>query len=168
MQEPNNDSRRDALVGELFPLAGQAARIVGHLADFPEDISRTDIDLASRVSGVSAEHVAVVRRSLLAVGIAVRVNFETRWDSSTGDLKSLAQNLLGVASYLRLHCDRDSVQLVLTEPGQKSALRRAINDGRALPPVVFQTSDAFFSLARSARGSLQFYPLSSTGRGRNF
>ena len=50
--------------------------------------------------------------------------------------------------------DRDSVQLVLTEPGQKSALRRAIDGSRALPPVVFQTSDAFFSLARSAKEEL--------------
>ena len=82
-------------------------------------ISRTDVDLAGRVGRVSAEHVAGVRRSLLAVGIAVRTNFETRWASSTGALKNLAQNLLGVASYLRLHRDRDSVQLVLTEPGQK-------------------------------------------------
>lgn len=154
MQEPSNDSRCDALVGELFPLAGQAARIVAHLADFPEEISRTDLDLAARVGSVSAEHVAVVRRSLLATGIAVRSNFETRWASSTGDLKNLAQNLLGVASYLRLHRDRDSVQLVLTEPGQKSALRRAIDNSWALPPVVFQTSDAFFSLARSATEEL--------------
>jgi phosphatidylserine/phosphatidylglycerophosphate/cardiolipin synthase-like enzyme len=154
MQEPSNDSRRDALVGELFPLAGQAARIVGYLADFPEGISRTDLDLASRAGDVSAEHVAVVRRSLLAAGIAIRANFETRWVSSTDDLRGLAQNLLGVASYLRVHHDRNSVQLVLTEPGQKSALRRAIDDSRALPPVVFQTSDAFFSLARAAKEEL--------------
>ena len=154
MQEPSNDSRRDALVGELFPLAAQAARIIAHLADFPEGIGRTDLDLASRVGGVSAEHVAVVRRSLLAAGIAVRANFETRWVSSTGFLKGLAENLLGVASYLRVHRDRDSVQLVLTEPGQKSALRRAIDDSRALSPVVFQTSDAFFSLARTAKEEL--------------
>ena len=46
------------------------------------------------------------------------------------------------------------MQLVLTEPGQKSALRRAIDDSRALSPVVFQTSDAFFSLARAAREEL--------------
>jgi hypothetical protein len=154
MQEPSNDSRRDALVGELFPLAAQAARILAYLADFPEGIGRTDLDLASRVGGVSAEHVAVVRRSLLAAGIAVRANFETRWVSSTGFLKSLADNLLGVASYLRVHHDRDSVQLVLTEPGQKSALRRAIDDSRALSPVVFQTSDAFFSLAHTAKEEL--------------
>jgi phosphatidylserine/phosphatidylglycerophosphate/cardiolipin synthase-like enzyme len=154
MQEPSNDSRRDALVGELFTLAGQAARIIGYLSDFPAGISRTDLDLASRVGGLSAEHVAVVRRSLLAAGIAVRANFETRWVASTDDLKNLAQNLFGVASYLRVHRDRDSVQLVLTEPGQKSALRRAIDDSRALPPVVFQTSDAFFSLARGAREEL--------------
>jgi phosphatidylserine/phosphatidylglycerophosphate/cardiolipin synthase-like enzyme len=154
MQEPSNDSHRDTLVGELFPLAAQAARIIAYLGDFPEGIGRTDLDLASRVGGVSAEHVAVVRRSLLAAGIAVRANFETRWASSTDDLKNLAENLLGVASYLRVHRDRDSVQLVLTEPGQKSALRRAIDDSRALSPVVFQTSDAFFSLARVAKEEL--------------
>jgi phosphatidylserine/phosphatidylglycerophosphate/cardiolipin synthase-like enzyme len=68
--------------------------------------------------------------------------------------ESLAENLLGVASYLRVHRDRDSVQLVLTEPGQKSALRRAIDESHALPPVVFQTSDAFFSLAREATSEL--------------
>jgi phosphatidylserine/phosphatidylglycerophosphate/cardiolipin synthase-like enzyme len=154
MQEPRNDSRRDALVRDLFPLAAQAARIIEHLADFPEEIGRTDLDLASRVGGVSAEHVAIVRRSLLTAGIAVQSNFETRWVSPTRDLKSLSQNFLGVASYLRVHRDRDSVQLVLTEPGQKSALRRAIDDSRALSPVVFQTSDAFFSLAREAKEEL--------------
>jgi phosphatidylserine/phosphatidylglycerophosphate/cardiolipin synthase-like enzyme len=154
MQEPSNDSRRDALVGELFPLAVQAARIVAYLADFPEGITRSDREVASRVAEVSAEHVAVVRRSLLAAGMAVQANFETRWVSSTAVLKSLAENLLGVASYLRVHRDRDSVKLVLTEPGQKSALRRAIDDSHALPPVVFQTSDAFFSLARAATDEL--------------
>jgi phosphatidylserine/phosphatidylglycerophosphate/cardiolipin synthase-like enzyme len=154
MQEPSNDSRRDALVGELCPLAAQAARIIAYLADFPEGIARSDRELASRVAGVSAEHVAVVRRSLLAAGMAVQANFQTQWASSAGVLKSLAENLLGVASYLRVHRDRDSVQLVLTEPGQKSALRRAIDDSGALQPVVFQTSDAFFSLARAATDEL--------------
>jgi phosphatidylserine/phosphatidylglycerophosphate/cardiolipin synthase-like enzyme len=154
MQEPSNERRRDALVGELFPLAGQAARIIGYLAEFPEGIARSDRELAARVAGVSAEHVAVVRRSLVAAGVAVEVNFKTQWVSSTDVLASLAQNLLGVASYLRVHRDRDSVQLVLTEPGQKSALRRAIDDSSALSPVVFQTSDAFFSLARAAKEEL--------------
>lgn len=154
MQEPSNESTRDALVGELFSLAAQAARVIAYLSDFPEGIDRTDLDLASRIGGVSAEHVAVVRRSLLAAGITVKANFEMQWTSSSDDLRSLAQNLLGVASYLRAHHDRDSVQLVLTEPGQKSALRRAIDDSRALSPVVFQTSDAFFSLARAAKEEL--------------
>jgi phosphatidylserine/phosphatidylglycerophosphate/cardiolipin synthase-like enzyme len=154
MQEPGNDSRRDGLVGELFPLAAQAARIVAYLADFPEGIARSDRELASRVGEVSAEHVAVVRRSLLAAVMAVETDFETHWISSTDVLKGLSENLLGVASYLRVHRDRDYVQLVLTEPGQNSALRRAIDDSHALPPVVFQTSDAFFSLAHAAREEL--------------
>ena len=152
------------LVGELFSLAAQAARIVAYLADFPEGIARSDRELASRVGEVSAEHVAVVRRSLLAAGMAVETNFETRWISSTDVLKGLSENLLGVASYLRVHRDRDYVQLVLTEPGQNSALRRAIDDSHALPPVVFQTSDAFFSLARAAERSSPFYLPSSTSR----
>ena len=154
MQEPSNDTRRDALVGELFPLAAQAARILAYLADFPESIARSDLEIASLVAGVSAEHVAIVRRSLLAAGMAVQVNFETKWVSSADVLKNLGENLLGVASYLRVHRDRDSVQLVLTEPGQKSALRRAIDDGRILSPLIFQTSDAFFSLARAATDEL--------------
>jgi phosphatidylserine/phosphatidylglycerophosphate/cardiolipin synthase-like enzyme len=154
MPELSSDGRLDALVGELFPLAGQAARIVGYLAEFPDGIARSDRELASRVAGVSAEHVAVVRRSLVAAGVAVQADFKTLWVSSADVLKSLAENLLGVASYLRIHRDRDLVRLVLTEPGQQSALRRAIDDSYALPPVVFQTSDAFFSLARGATNEL--------------
>lgn len=154
MPEPRNDSRRDALVGELFPLATQAARILAYLADMPDGIARTDSDLASRVGGVSAQHVAVVRRALLATGIAASANFATQWLSSPDDLRALAQNLIGVASYLRIHRDRDSVQLVLTEPGQKSARRRAIDDSRALSPMLFQTSDVFFGLGREAKEEL--------------
>lgn len=154
MQEPSNDSLRDTIVGELFPLAAQAARVIAYLADFPEGITRSDRDLASHVAGVSAEHVAIVRRTLLTAGIAVQTNFEIHWIDSADALKSLAQNLLGVATYLRVHRDRDSVDLVLTEPGQKSLLRRAIDDSHALSPIIFQTSDAFFSLARAAKEEL--------------
>ena len=154
MPEPSNDSRRDALVSELFPLATQAARVLAYLADVPDGIARTDSDLASRVGDVSAQHVAVVRRALVATGIAAPANFATRWLSSPDELRALAENLAGVASYLRVHRDRDSVQLVLTEPGQKSALRRAIDDSRALSPMLFQTSDVFFGLAREAKEEL--------------
>ena len=51
--------------------------------------------------------MAVVRRSLMAAGMAVRTNFEAQWVSSTDVLKGLAQNLPGVASYLRIHRDRE-------------------------------------------------------------
>lgn len=154
MQELSSDATRDTLVGELFQFAAQAARIIDYLAEFPDGISRTDRELASYVGGVSAEQVAVVRRCLLRSGLTVCSDFKTQWVSSADALKALVQNLLGVASYLRGHRDRDTVQLVLTEPGRKSALRRAIDDGRGLAPVVFQTSDAFFSLARAAREEL--------------
>jgi phosphatidylserine/phosphatidylglycerophosphate/cardiolipin synthase-like enzyme len=142
------------LSASYFRSLRKPRELLGILPSSPKGIARSDRDLASRVAGVSAEHVAVVRRSLLAAGLADQANFETRWISSAEALKSLAENLLGVASYLRVHRDRDSVQLVLTEPGQKSALRRAIDDTHALPPVVFQTSDAFFSLARLATEEL--------------
>jgi phosphatidylserine/phosphatidylglycerophosphate/cardiolipin synthase-like enzyme len=168
MPELSNDSRRDALVGELFPLAAQAARILGYLAEFPDGIAHSDREVASRVGGVSAEHVAVVRRSLVAAGVAAQAGFQTRWVLSADLLMGLAENLLGVASYLRIHRDRDSVRLVLTEPGQNSALRRAIDGSHALPPVVFQTSDAFFSLARSATNELTVLSPFLDQRGADF
>jgi phosphatidylserine/phosphatidylglycerophosphate/cardiolipin synthase-like enzyme len=154
MPEPVNDLRFDALVGELYPLATQAARIVAHLADTPAAIDSSDRDLSSRLGDVSAEHVAIVRRSLIQNGCATRSSFATRLLAPASVLKALADNLWGVAAYLRVHKDRDAVRLVLTEPGLKSALRRAIDDAQALPPIAFQTSDAFFNLARGAKQEL--------------
>jgi len=154
MPEPVNDLRFDALVGELYPLATQAARIVAHLADTPAAIDSSDRDLSSRLGDVSAEHVAIVRRSLIQNGCVTRSSFATRLLAPVSVLRALADNLRGVAAYLRVHKDRDAVRLVLTEPGLKSALRRAIDDAQALPPVVFQTSDAFFNLARGAKQEL--------------
>jgi phosphatidylserine/phosphatidylglycerophosphate/cardiolipin synthase-like enzyme len=154
MPEPVNDRRFDALVGELYPLATQAARIVAYLADTPAAIGSSDRDLSSRLGDVSAEHVAIVRRSLIENGCAARSSFATRLVAPASVLAVLADNLRGVAAYLRVHKDRDAVRLVLTEPGLKSALRRAIDDAQVLPPVVFQTSDAFFNLARGAKQEL--------------
>jgi phosphatidylserine/phosphatidylglycerophosphate/cardiolipin synthase-like enzyme len=154
MPEPVNDRRFDALVSELYPLATQAARIVAHLADNPAAIDNSDRDLSSRLGDVSAEHVAIVRRSLMENGCATRSSFESRLVAPISLLRALADNLRGVAAYLRVHRDRDVVRLVLTEPGLKSALRRAIDDAQAVPPVVFQTSDAFFNLARGAKQEL--------------
>ena len=154
MPEPVNDRLFDALVGELYPLATQAARIFAHLADTPVGMDSSDRELSSRLGDVSAEHVAIVRRSLIENGLAVRSSFATRLVASASVLTALADNLRGIAAYLRVHKDRDAVRLVLTEPGLKSALRRAIDDAQALPPVVFQTSDAFFNLARGAKQEL--------------
>jgi phosphatidylserine/phosphatidylglycerophosphate/cardiolipin synthase-like enzyme len=154
MPEPVNDRLFDALVGELYPLATQAARIVAHLADNPVGMDSSDRELSSRLGDVSAEHVAIVRRSLIQNGLAIRSSFATRMVASASLLMALADNLRGIAAYLRVHKDRDAVRLVLTEPGLKSALRRAIDDAQALPPIVFQTSDAFFNLARGAKQEL--------------
>lgn len=52
---------------------------------------------------------------------------------------------------------------MLTEPGLKGALRRAIDDAQALPPVVFQMSDAFFNLARVFGSRLPVHGLSPCG-----
>jgi phosphatidylserine/phosphatidylglycerophosphate/cardiolipin synthase-like enzyme len=46
------------------------------------------------------------------------------------------------------------VRLVITEPGEKSALRNEIGRRHAIPPLVFQTGDAFINLARSAKEEL--------------
>ncbi|MDI3561127.1 phospholipase D-like domain-containing protein [Bradyrhizobium sp. Arg816] len=154
MPELLSDRRFDTLVGELYPLATQAARIIGHFADSAEAIGRSDRDLASRLGGVSAEHVAIVRRSLIENGLAARSSFATRLVSDSSVLFALAERFKGVAAYLRVHRDQDVVRLVLTEPGLKSALRRAIDGAQALPPIVFQTTDAFFNLARGAKQEL--------------
>jgi hypothetical protein len=166
MPEPVNDRLFDALVGELYPLATQAARIVAHLADTPVGMDSSDRELSSRLGDVSAEHVAIVRRSLIENGLAIRSSFATRLVASASVLTALADNLRGIAAYLRVHKDRDAVRLVLTEPGLKSALRRAIDDAQALPPVVFQTSDAFFNLARGAKQELVILSPYGPSRGR--
>jgi phosphatidylserine/phosphatidylglycerophosphate/cardiolipin synthase-like enzyme len=154
MQDLGREHSADEFLGELCPLAGQAARILVYLADFPESIDASDIELSSRIGDVSAEHVAVVRRSLLKAGLAKQANFSTKLVSSPATLRTLGDNLKGIAAYLRIHRDRDVVRLVLTEPGEKSGLRRAIDGMHALSPTVFQTSDAFFSLARAAKRDL--------------
>lgn len=83
-------------------------------------------------------------------------------------LRALKDNLEGIASYLHLHKDRDTVQLVVTEPGLKSALRTAIDKTRALSPVVFQTSDVFFNLARAATRDLTVVAPFIDDHGANF
>jgi phosphatidylserine/phosphatidylglycerophosphate/cardiolipin synthase-like enzyme len=154
MSGPINENCTDALISELYPLAHQAARILAYVADAPDGMGRSDRELSSRVGQVSAEHVAIVRRSLVKNGLATQSNFATRLAASGVVLRSLAENLKGIAAYLRVHKDRDTVQLVVTEPGEKSALRKAIDEMHALSPVVFQTSDVFFNLARAARRDL--------------
>jgi glutathione S-transferase len=42
------------------------------------------------------------------------------------------------------------VRLVITEPGRSSALREEIDRRSPLPQMLFQTTDAFISLARSS------------------
>ena len=72
----------------------------------------------------------------------------------TGSLERLSAGFEGIASYLEIHQDHDAVRLVITEPGEKSALRNEISKRHAIPPSVFQTSDAFLNLARTAKREL--------------
>ena len=154
MPDHTNDAGTEALLQELWPLARQASRILAYLAEFPDGLSGSDVVLSSRVGEVSSEHAAILRRSLVAAGLAVQTNFCTKLVSTPGELRNLAENLKGIAAYLRIHKDRNSVQLVLTEPGESSNLRKAIDGRHALSPAVFQTSDVFFRLARAARRDL--------------
>lgn len=154
MPDHDNEADTEAFLRELWPLARQAYRILAYLADFPEGLTGSDLSLSSRVGEVSAEHVAIVRRSLLAAELAEQTNFSTKLVSSPEALRNLAENLRGIAAFLRVHKDRNVVRLVLTEPGENSSLRKAIDGLHALSPIVFQTSDAFFSLARAAKRDL--------------
>ncbi len=138
------------LVVDLHPLAGQAARILQHLSHTPASISGSDSELAARVGSVSAQQVALVRRSLLRTGLAVENGFTMHLAVPSGQLKRLAANLDGVSVYLRAHKDADTVRVVVTEPGSNSALRNEINR-RGLPPRLFQTRDAFLNLAYGAK-----------------
>ena len=135
---------------QLYPLAEQASRILTYLSASPSALSETDVGLSARVGLVSAQHVAVVRRTLLDTGLAAQTGFKFNLTATSERLKHLATNLEGIAAYLKIHKDHDTVQLVITEPGEKSALRRAIDDRHALSPLVFQTRDAFISLAHLA------------------
>lgn len=154
MPDRNNEADIDVLLNGLSPLARQASRIFAYLAEFPDGLGGSDVALSSRVGEVSAEHVAIARRSLLAAGLAMQVNFSTKLIATPETLRNLVENLKGIEAYLRSHKDRNVVELVLTEPGAKSTLRKAIDSLPGLSPIMFQTSDVFFRLARAAKRNL--------------
>ena len=150
----NDDhGKRDQLLEELYPIAEQAARIVAYLSDQPDAFSKADQELAARIGRVSAQQVSLVRRSLTQAGFAKLDNFASKLVLEKEALHRLSANLDGIACYLRVHRDADVVSLVLTEPGENSALRSEINR-RGLPPRLFQTRDAFLNLAQSAERRL--------------
>jgi hypothetical protein len=147
---PKQSNKQDEVLKELYPFSGQAARVLAYLADYPESISLADAELAARIRSVTAQHVAVVRRTLLASGLATASGFTAVLIGTDKQLRRMALNLEGVAAYQKVHQDRDLVRLVITEPGTNSAVRRAIDQQAGLPPLLFQTSDAFVNLARSS------------------
>jgi phosphatidylserine/phosphatidylglycerophosphate/cardiolipin synthase-like enzyme len=151
---PSHSTNNGAFLAELYPLAEQASRVLAYLADFPDSVARADSNLAARIGLVTAQHVAVVRRVLLEGGLAKSAGFAVVLVASDSFLRRMAANLEGVAVYQRVHKDRDSVRLVVTEPGENSRLRKALDQRAGLPPLLFQTSDAFINLARSAKREL--------------
>jgi PLD-like domain len=154
MLDQNIERSRAALLSGLYPLAEQAARILEYFGGYPNAISMPDGELAARITLVSAEHVAIVRRVLVETGLAQRTGFAVTLVAPDGMLRRLATNLEGIATYLRFHKDQDAVHLVITEPGENSALRKEIDKQSALSPKVFQTVDAFMNLARGAKREL--------------
>lgn len=139
-----------ALIETLYPVAEQASRVLGYLAAYPTSLSDSDSELAGRIGLVSDEQVAIVRRSLVETSLAKQAGFSTALVVPTRLLERAAVNLEGIAMYQRIHKDRDAVRLVITEPGENSALRNEITRRHAIPPSVFQTTDALINLARGA------------------
>lgn len=141
------------LLYDLHPLAEQAARIFQYLSDFPTSISQSDVELAARIGNVSAQHVALVARSLVRTGLATSEGHSLKLAATSEHLSRLASNFEGLSIYQRVDKDADTVRVVLTEPGDRSRLRDEINR-KGLPPRLFQTRDAFLNLAHSARAAL--------------
>jgi hypothetical protein len=152
MSDSITESCKSGLVAALFPMAGQSARILDYLSRYPSALGETDTTLAARISKVSAQHVAVVRRELVACGLIA--SSHSNLVHLVAGLRELSNNFSGIAIYLSQHSDHDTVRLAITEPGEDSALRQEINRTHALRPVVFQTTDAFRSLALEAQSML--------------
>lgn len=144
-----SDGGVERFLKRLYPFASQAARILSYFSEVPGPISLPESDVAARVGLVSAEHVAIVVREMIKCGFAAGTSGAVQIGLNPESLSTFAQNLLGVDMYKRHHKDSNTVDLVLTEPGDRSALRTEI-DRRGLPPRLFQTRDAFLNLARSA------------------
>ena len=119
----DNHGRREQFLGELHPIAEQAARVVAYLGERPDAFSRADQELAAKIGQVSAQQVALVRRSLVQAGFAETNNFSSKLIVEKEALHLLAANLEGIACYLRVHRDADVVNLVLTEPGEGTSKR---------------------------------------------
>jgi hypothetical protein len=152
MPDGITDACKARLIAALSPMAEQAARTLSHLSRYPQALGETDSVLAGRIGNVSAQHVALVRRELISCGLVTGSPHSLVRVAS--ELVEVSANLSGVSIYLRQHRDRDEVRLAITEPGDNSALRQEINRVHALRPVLFQTTDAFLSLALEAQSQL--------------
>ena len=139
---------------ELYPIAEQASRIIDYIAQRTDTVVESDAILAARVGRVSAEQVATAKRVLVDMGYLEEQGFSHRVAVSSDCIARFSVQLEGVAHYLKHHKDRDTVRLSITEPGRSSALRAEIDRRSALPPLLFQTTDALINLARSAQREL--------------
>jgi hypothetical protein len=138
------------------------------MAQKPAAVVEGDSIFAAMVGRVSAQQVATVKRILVQAGYLHEQGFSHRLAVSPDRLVRLSMQLEGVADYLRQHKDRDTVRLIITEPGDNSALRAELDRKSALPPVLFQTTDALISLARSAERELTVLMPFMDDRGANF
>lgn len=153
MPDKEHDDRAAEFLAELYPFAEQAARVLTYLSSVPDSISKSDQELEAQIGQVSAQHIAIIKRGLITSGFATQKEFSAQLSVAPETLRHFSYNLQGVSTYLRSHKDVDSVRLVLTEPGDQSALRREINR-RGLPPRLFQTRDAFLNLAHIAENAV--------------
>jgi hypothetical protein len=101
MPDRLNESKFDRLVEELYPLSGQAARVLDHFGHQPDSISKPDHVLAAQIGEVSAQHVAIVKHALIGAGLADEIGFSVKLVDAPA-LSRLAANFEGVAHYLRV------------------------------------------------------------------
>jgi hypothetical protein len=139
---------------ELYPIAEQASRIIDYIAQWTDAVAESGAILAARVGRVSAEQVATAKHVLVDMGYLEEQGFSHRVAVSSDRIARLSVQLEGVADYLNHHKDRDTVRVIITEPGHSNALRAEIDRRSTLPPLLLQTTDALINLARSAQREL--------------
>ena len=95
--------RSSSLLVDLSPVAEQAAHILRYLADFPDAIDSSDIQIAGKIGLVSAEQVAIVRRTLVKAGVAETRGFIRSLKVPGNTLRPFAENLDRLSNVICIH-----------------------------------------------------------------